>query len=90
MALLQVDGCRKVNLDDRFEAADKHMQTSQKTTEIEQGDEGNSTLTMLLYLSTINLQLLTWNFIRSWLNVVEKGVFLSLKLKNISYQQLLN
>ena len=95
----QVDGCHIVNLDDVFEAADKQMQTCQtdanfsnilKTIEIEQGEEGNTTLTMVIYLSIITLQLLTCTSIRSWLKVVEKGVFLSLKLKNITSQQLVN
>ena len=81
-----------MNLDDVFEAVDKQMQTSEtvKTTEIEQEEEGNTTLTMVKYPKMITLQLLTCTCIRSWLKVVEKGVSLSSKLKNISFQQLVN
>ena len=60
-----------------------------KTTEIEQGEEGNTTLTMVKYPNMITLQLLTCTCIRSWLKVVEK-VFLFSKLKNISFQQLVS
>ena len=84
----QVDGYDMVNLDDAFELElQSHRQTDAnftnilKTMEIEQGEEGNSTLTIVKYLSMINLQLLTCNFIRSWLKVIEKGVSLSLKLR---------
>ena len=61
-----------------------------KTTEIEQGEEGNTTLIVVNYVSMINSQLLTCTVIKSWLKVVEKGESLSLKLKNISFQQLVN
>ena len=74
-----------MNLDDEFEAIDKQMQTSQtsENNKNREGEEGNTTLTMVIYLSIINLQLFTCTYIRSWLKVVEKGVSLSLKLKNI-------
>ena len=58
--------------------------------EIKQEEEGNTPLTLLKYLSMINLKLLTHTVVRSWLKVAEKGVSLSLKLKNISFQQLVN
>ena len=93
MAPLQVDGCNRGNLDDMFEAVDnrcKLLKNIGKTTEIQQGEERNTTLTMVIHLSMINLQLLTCTCIRSWLKVVDKGVSLSLKLKNISFQQLVN
>ena len=91
MAPSQVDGCHIANLDDVFEAIDKQMQTSKTyRKEIEPGDKGNTMLTMVKYVSMINLQLLTCTFIRSWLKIVDKRVSLSLKLKNISFQQLVN
>jgi len=61
-----------------------------KTTEIEQGEERNTTLTIVIYLSMCNLKLLTCPLIISSLKVVEKGVSLSLNVKNISFQQLVN
>ena len=47
-------------------------------------------LTQVINLSMINLQLFTCTFMRSWLKVVEKGVFLFLNLKNISFQLLVS
>ena len=52
-----------------------------KTTEIEQGEEGNTILRMVIYFSMSNLQLWTFPIIRNWLKVVEKGVSLSIKIK---------
>ena len=93
MVCSQVDGCDIVKLDDMFEAVDKQMQTSDthqnsgKTTEIEAGEEGNTTLTLVIHIRMFNLQHWACSNIRIWLTVVDKGVSLSLNVKNISFQQ---
>ena len=61
-----------------------------RTMEVEQGEEGNAILRMVMYDSMFDLQLWIFPIIRTWLNVVEKGASLSVKVKNISFQQLVN
>jgi len=64
--------------------------TTQSLGIIGQGEERNITLTIVIYISMCNLKLLTCPLIISSLKVVEKGVSLSLNIKNISFQQLVN
>ena len=60
---LRTNGWRVyVNLDDAFEAVAKQMQTCQthknigKTIEIGPGEEGNTTLILVIYITMFNLQ----------------------------------
>jgi hypothetical protein len=48
-----------------------------KTTKIEDGEEGDTILTVIVYLSMFNLQLGTFNLTRSCPKGVEKGLSLS-------------
>ena len=92
----QVDGCDVVNLDDMFEALGKQMQTCEthgkhrKKTEIGPGEEGNTTMTLVIHMSMLHLQYCTCSLIRNQLKIPEKGVSLSLNVKNISFQQLVS
>ena len=89
----QVDGCDVVNLDDMFEALGKQMQTFEKhrkKTEIGPGEEGNTTMTLVIHMSMLHLQYCTCSLIRNQLKIPEQGVSLSLNVKNISFQQLVS
>ena len=68
----------------------KHIENIGKTTEIGLGEEGNTTLTLVIHISMFSLQYWICSLIRSWLKILEKEVSLSLNVKNISFQQLLS
>ena len=96
MAPSQVDGCSIVNLDDVFEAVDKQMQISQTHWKHQKNNGNWARRGKEHYPDNGNtsqhnyLQFLTCTCMRSWLKAVDKGVSLSLKLENISFQQLVN
>ena len=67
MVLLQVDGCHKVNLDDRFEAVDKHMQTYQISwTQLKLSKERKGIVHWQCYYIS------AWLIYNSWLEIYQK------------------